>query len=61
MISYLAGNYDPKKYSDPAEVNLKSPGIRNHLAFGRGIHHCIGNLLARAEIRIALNRLMECA
>lgn len=59
MISYLAGNYDPKKFSCPAQVDLQRQGIRNHLSFGRGIHHCIGNLLARAELRIAVRRLLD--
>jgi cytochrome P450 len=59
MISYLAGNYDPGKYQCPDKVDLERPGIRNHLSFGRGIHHCIGNLLARAEIRISINRLLD--
>jgi cytochrome P450 len=59
MISYLAANYDPKKYSCPQQVDLERPGIKNHFSFGRGIHHCIGNLLARAEIRIALGRLFD--
>ncbi|HUD95027.1 cytochrome P450, partial [Sphingobium sp.] len=34
-------------------------GVRNHLAFGRGIHFCIGNQLARGEMRIAIRRLLE--
>jgi len=59
MISYLAGNYDPKKFSCPGQVDLQRQGLRSHLSFGRGIHHCIGNLLARAELRISLGRLLD--
>ena len=58
MVSYLAGNYDPKKFTDPDEVDLHRKGIRNHLGFGRGIHFCIGHQLARAELRIGIERVV---
>ena len=59
MLSYLAGNHDPSRYEDPDMIKLDRPGIRNHLAFGRGIHFCIGNQLARAELRIAVATLLK--
>jgi cytochrome P450 len=59
MVSYLSGNQDPEKYECPAQLDIDRKGIRNHLAFGRGVHHCIGNQLARAEIRIGLNCLFD--
>jgi cytochrome P450 len=59
MLSYLAGNYDPAKYKCPEQVDLARPGIRNHLAFGRGIHYCIGNLLARSEMRVAVATILD--
>lgn len=58
MISYLAANRDEKTYACPAKIDLERPGIRNHLAFGRGIHYCLGNLLARGEMRQAVARLL---
>lgn len=59
MLSYLAGNRDPAQWSCPQEVQLGRQGGRNHLAFGRGIHFCIGNQLARGEMRIAIRRVLE--
>lgn len=59
MLSYLAGNHDPARYECPEQVKLDRPGVRNHLAFGRGIHFCIGNQLARAELRIAVATLIN--
>lgn len=59
MISYLAGNHDESRFACPDDVDLGRKGIRNHLSFGRGIHHCIGHLLARSELRIGLTRLLE--
>jgi cytochrome P450 len=32
---------------------------RHHLAFGRGIHHCVGDPLARLEARVVLTKLLE--
>ncbi|VXD04311.1 Cytochrome P450 [Pseudomonas sp. 9AZ] len=54
-----AGNRDPKRYENRDEVNLERKAITQHLAFGHGIHFCIGNQLARAELRIGLSRLLE--
>lgn len=59
MLSYLAGNRDPAQWQCPADFDVGRKGVRNHLAFGRGIHFCIGNQLARGEMRIAIRRLLE--
>lgn len=59
MLSYLAGNRDPAQWNCPADFEPGRKGGRNHLAFGRGIHFCIGNQLARGEMRIAIRRLLE--
>jgi cytochrome P450 len=53
-----AGNRDPEVFSNPEQLHLmrkESP----HIAFGRGIHHCLGAPLARAEGRIAFTALLE--
>ena len=59
QLSYLAGNRDPSHYGCPADLDLDRTGVKNHLAFGRGIHFCIGNQLARAELRIAVGLLLD--
>jgi cytochrome P450 len=38
---------------------LNRERVREHLAFGRGAHTCIGNPLARAEIRVILNHFLD--
>jgi cytochrome P450 len=53
MISYGAANVDPIGCDDPFAVRfdrIKNP----HLAFGGGVHRCLGSHLARRELRVAL-------
>ncbi len=53
-----AANHDPDVYDRPEELDIERDS-RSHIAFGRGIHHCLGAPLARMEGRIAFLRLLE--
>ena len=55
-----AANRDPKKFSNPNQLNFSRPGlVPANLAFGAGIHFCIGAPLARLEMQIALPILFQ--
>jgi cytochrome P450 len=55
---YIAGNYDPEQFSDPFTFDLaRTPN--QHLTFGSGPHLCIGQWLARLEVRVLLEQLIE--
>jgi cytochrome P450 len=59
VVSSLAGaNRDPMRWEDPHAFVLDRSKIREHLGFGRGAHTCIGAPLARAEVRVILERLL---
>lgn len=53
-----AANRDPAAFDDPDRLDVAREG-RAHVALGRGIHHCLGTMLARLEGRIALEMLLE--
>jgi cytochrome P450 len=58
-IRYAAANRDTAQFDCPADMNLDRDDVRNHLAFGFGIHHCLGAPLARRELYYAFKALVE--
>jgi cytochrome P450 len=58
---FASANRDPEVWEAPDELRLDrhGPGSRPHLAFGWGIHHCIGAPLARREGQLALRWMVE--
>lgn len=59
MLCLGAANRDPHKFEDPHEFRLDRKNVREHIAFGRGIHTCAGAPLARVEGVITVNRLLD--
>jgi cytochrome P450 len=59
MLCLGAANRDPEKFEDPHEFRPDRKNVREHIAFGRGIHTCAGAPLARVEGRITVQRLLD--
>jgi cytochrome P450 len=53
MVNYGAAGLDPNTYDDPFEVRFDR-SVNNHIAFGGGVHRCLGSHLARRELRVTL-------
>ena len=57
LLLYGAANRDPRVWTDPARLDVQREPHR-HLAFGDGIHHCLGAPIARLEARLALEAIL---
>ncbi|MDD9380798.1 cytochrome P450 [Streptomyces sp. ZAF1911] len=58
FVSLAGADRDPARFADPAVFDI-SRAPQGHLAFGHGLHFCIGAPLARMEGRIAIRSLLE--
>ncbi|MFI8006041.1 cytochrome P450 [Streptomyces sp. NPDC086010] len=58
LVAMADCDRDPARYRDPGRFDI-TRDAGGHVAFGHGIHYCLGAPLARAEARIALRSLLE--
>ena len=61
QVLFASANRDDAVWERPDDIDLDrfGPGARPHLAFGWGVHHCIGHALARREGELALRWIVE--
>lgn len=61
MLHFGAANRDPRVFESPGTFSLDRDlkQLRTHLAFGSGVHVCIGAALSRLEARVALQQLVR--
>ena len=58
VASLAAADRDPAQFTEPDELDLARPASQ-HVAFGHGIHQCLGQQLARVEMKIAYPALFQ--
>jgi cytochrome P450 len=58
LVSAMAANHDPDHYPDADSLDI-TRDASGHLAFGHGIHFCVGAPLARMEAEIAIGALLD--
>lgn len=59
MLVQSAMRRDPRVFESPNEFRLDRNNLQTQLAFGKGIHTCIGAALARAEARLAVEHILD--
>lgn len=56
-----SANRDESRFEEPDVFDIDRPNAREHLAFGFGIHYCLGNMLAKLQAKIALEEVARLA
>lgn len=59
VMWYVSGNRDETAIDEPERFRVDRPKARQHLAFGAGIHRCVGDRLAEMQIRILWEELLK--
>ena len=58
LLRFGSGNRDATRFADPDRFDVERNNLHLHLAFGRGIHSCVGAMLSRKEMTVAFRRLI---
>lgn len=59
IIDLSPANWDPAKFPEPEQLELRRDNADQNLAFGYGRHQCVGQQLARAELQIVFSTLLR--
>ncbi|MFJ9706295.1 cytochrome P450 [Streptomyces sp. NPDC101234] len=59
IISINVANRDPEFFAAPDDLDLARADARRHIAFGYGVHQCLGQPLARAELQVVMPELFR--
>jgi len=52
-------NRDPEVFPNPDVFDMHRPNVEKHLAFGHGVHKCLGSRIAKMQLRMAFERIFE--
>jgi len=59
VMWYLSGNRDEQVFEDADRLIIDRPNARSHVAFGYGVHRCMGNRLAEMQLRILWEEIIQ--
>ncbi|MFI8993161.1 cytochrome P450 [Streptomyces sp. NPDC053542] len=59
VVAVPSANRDPETFEDPDQLDVCRPNAQHHVAFGYGIHQCLGQALARVELQVVLGTLLR--
>ena len=59
VLWYISGNFDEDVFDEPDRFDVSRANARRHLAFGAGIHRCVGDRLAELQLRVLWEELLD--
>jgi hypothetical protein len=59
VLWYGAANRDPSIFPNPDVFDMHRSNVNNHIAFGHGVHKCLGSRIAKMQLRLAFERIFE--
>jgi cytochrome P450 len=59
FMNFAAANREPELFAQPDEFDLHRQNANRHISFGKGVHYCLGAMLAKLEARIVVAMLAE--
>jgi len=59
LLLLASANHDPARFPDPERFDPQRTNARGHIAFGMGIHYCLGAALARLQVAVVLELLSQ--
>ncbi len=59
VLWYGAANRDPDIFPDPDTFNMHRDNVDKHVAFGHGVHKCLGSRIAKMQLRLAFERIFD--
>jgi cytochrome P450 len=59
VMWYGAANRDPKMFPDPDRFDMMRDNYDKHLAFGHGVHKCLGSRIAQMQLRLSFEKILE--
>ena len=59
VMWYGSANRDPEIFTNPDTFDMMRENVDKHLAFGHGVHKCLGSRIAQMQLRIAFEKIFE--
>jgi cytochrome P450 len=59
VMWYISGNRDEEVFANADELVIDRPNARQHVAFGFGVHRCMGNRLAEMQLRVVWEEILK--
>ncbi|HIG44130.1 MAG: cytochrome P450 [bacterium] len=56
---FASANMDAERFPDPERFDVMRPNLKDHVAFGKGVHHCLGAALSRREMNIGFKVIFQ--